>query len=248
MSLNRFLIRGFPDPVTEGLSFAKNVCSQLKDKGLIEIVCSFGYPSLKRFAHIDLKKLLENPSSLNRHGLSGPNLIREHIRDALIKNAPSYENDLFRVSFMNLFHEEITFLGFAASCKPCFPRFLSELRAASLLHITDSMLGLFVGANSVKNKFKRRFREDMAVLLVKSEVSGVLSLCSPIPDVTLWECSSSYADSLRERSWGEPVVGTTIPHPSELISDLQRGIPFCTRCPSGDREYVTASFPGRGTN
>ncbi len=42
MSLNRFLIRGFPDPVTEGLTFAKNVCSSLEDKGLIEIICSFG--------------------------------------------------------------------------------------------------------------------------------------------------------------------------------------------------------------
>jgi len=245
MSLNRFLIRGFPDPVTEGLSFAKNVCSQLKDKGLIEIVCSFGFPSLKRFTHLDLKKLLENPSSLNlKHGLSGPNLIREHIRGALIQNAHTYENDLFRVSFMHLFEEEITFLSFASSCKPCFPQFLSELRAASLLHIADLMLGLFVGANSVKNKFKRHFREDMAILLVKSEVSGVLSLCAPIPSTTMWDCSSSYADLLREKSWGEPVVGTTIPHPSELIRDLQRGIPFCTRCPSGDREYVTASFPG----
>jgi hypothetical protein len=74
MSLNRFLIRGFPDPVTEGLSFAKNLMATLQDTGLIKIVCSFGNPPLKTFSHFDLKKLLENPSSLNlRHALSGPN-------------------------------------------------------------------------------------------------------------------------------------------------------------------------------
>ncbi len=152
MSLNRFLIRGFPDPVTEGLSFAKNLMATLEDEGLIMIVCSFGHPPLKRFSHLYMKKLLENPSSLNlRHGLSGPNLIREHIRGTLIADARTYENDLFRVSFMNLPDEEQTFINFATSCKPCFPRFLSELRAASLLHLVDSMLGLFDGAPSKTN-------------------------------------------------------------------------------------------------
>ncbi len=245
MSLNRFLIRGFPDPVTEGLTFAKNVISSLEDEGLKEIVCSFGYPSLKQFTHLDLKKLLENPSSLNlRHGLSGPNLIREHIRSSLISNAHTYENELLKVCFLNLPDEELAFLNFTSSCKPCFPRFLSEMRAASLLHLVDSMLGLFVGANSVKNRFKRQFREDMAALLMRSEVSGVLSLCAPTAHLNIWGCSSSHADYLRERSWGEPLDRTTIPHPLELTRDLQRGIPFCDRCSVGDRQYVTASFPG----
>jgi hypothetical protein len=90
--------------------------------------------------------------------LSGPNLIREHIRETLIADTRTYENDLFRVSFMNLPDEEQTFINFTTSCKPCFPRFLSRLRAASLLHLVDSMLGLFVGANSVNNKFKLQFQ------------------------------------------------------------------------------------------
>jgi hypothetical protein len=94
--------------------------------------------------------------------------MREHIRATLSADARTYENDLFRVSFLNLPDEEQTFLNSATTCKPCFPRFLSKLRAASLLHIVDSMLGLFVGANSVKNKFKKQFRTDMAALLIRS--------------------------------------------------------------------------------
>jgi hypothetical protein len=54
MSLNRFLIRGFPDPVTKGLSFAKNLMATLEDKGLIKIVCSLRHPPLKRFSHLDM--------------------------------------------------------------------------------------------------------------------------------------------------------------------------------------------------
>jgi hypothetical protein len=103
LSLNRFLIRGFPDPVTKGLSFTKTLMNALRDEGLIRIVSSFGQPNLKRFSHMDLKKLLENPSSLNlHHGLSGPNLVREYIRNTLISEAPTYKNDLFWVSFLNL--------------------------------------------------------------------------------------------------------------------------------------------------
>ncbi len=96
----------------------------------------------------------------------------------------------------------------------------------------------------MKNQFKRQFREDMAALLMRSDVSGMLSLCAPTAPPNIWGCSSSHADYLRERSWGEPLIGTTIPHPSELTGDLQRGIPFCDRCSVGDRQYVTASFPG----
>jgi hypothetical protein len=40
---------------------------------------SFGRPALKTYSHLDMKKLLENPSGLNlKHGLSGPSLIRDH--------------------------------------------------------------------------------------------------------------------------------------------------------------------------
>jgi hypothetical protein len=217
----------------------------LRDEGLIRIVSSFGQPNLKWFSHMDLKKLLENPSSLNlRHGLSGRNLVREHIRNTLISEAPTYENDLFMVSFLNLPDVEQNFLSFASTCKPCFQRFLSEMRAASLLHTVDTMLGLFLGANSVKNRLKRKFKAYMASLLVSSKIGAVLCLGAPLPDISPWDCSSPREDYPRELSWGESLVGTTIPHPSELTGNIQRGIPYCGRCEKGDRQYVMASFPG----
>ena len=107
------------------------------------------------------------------------------------------------------------------------------MRAASLLHTVDSMLGLFEGANSVKNRFKRKFRADMASLLVSSEIGAVLCLGAPLLDISPWDCSSSRVKYLRESSWVEPLVGTTIPHPSKLTGDIQRGIPYCRRCKKG---------------
>jgi Mononegavirales RNA dependent RNA polymerase len=101
MSLNRFLIRGFPDTVTESLSFARNVAKHMSDPELIKILTLFGHPKLKKFGHLDMMKLLENPSGLNlKHSLSGPNLIREEIKKNLVSNAHSYENKLFRTSFI----------------------------------------------------------------------------------------------------------------------------------------------------
>jgi hypothetical protein len=118
------------------------------------------------------------------------------------------------------------------------------MRAASLLHTVNSMLGLLVEANPVKNRFTRKFRADMASLLISSEIGAVLCLGAPLLDISPWDCSSSRAKYLRELTLGEPLVGTTIPHPSKLTGDIQRGIPYCRRCDKGDRQYVTASFPG----
>ncbi len=47
MSLKRFLIRGFQDPVTKVLSFVKNLMATLEDKGLIKIICSVRHPPEK---------------------------------------------------------------------------------------------------------------------------------------------------------------------------------------------------------
>jgi hypothetical protein len=39
------------------------------------------------------------------------------------------------------------------------------------------------------------------------------------------------------------LVGTTIPHPSELTGYNQSGILNCKRCREGEYKYITASFP-----
>ena len=76
MSLARFLIRGFLDPLTESLSFAKAVGDQLEDNELKIIIHSFGYPLLKDYQNSRLAKLIENPTSLNLvRGASAPNMI-----------------------------------------------------------------------------------------------------------------------------------------------------------------------------
>lgn len=244
MSLNRFLIRGFPDPVTESLTFAKIIAENSSSNLTRRIFWSFGNPDLKVPEVRDFPKLLENPASLNlTRGLSAPNMVRQEIRKFLINKAPMIANPVFREGFQALEEEEEKFLNFAIECKPCFPRFLSELRSCTMLGLIDSYLGLYQSSRTIKNNVKKSFKSEMSYLLCKAELDSVCSLSKMTETEVNWKCSSTLADYLRTRSWGEPIIGTTIPHPSELIGNLQPGKPDCKECSAGQSACVTTTFP-----
>lgn len=119
-------------------------------------------------------------------------MIRQEIRSALIINAGSFDNQLFRASFLRLEVEDFNFLDVALACVPCFPLFLSEMRSASLLGIIDSMLGLYQGARIVKNEMKSEFKLQMSTNLVLAELHSVSFLGDVVfPEASSWGCSDS---------------------------------------------------------
>ncbi|UYL95545.1 MAG: RNA-dependent RNA polymerase [Nanning Rhabd tick virus 1] len=246
MSLTRFLIRLFPDPVTEGLSFWK-IMYQVSSSSLVkELAITSGHPRLARPSLEALSKLIEKPSSLNvPKGLSATTLLKTEIRKHLIERAPTIPNKLVSKALIYLNREESKMLTFLRSIEPLFPRFLSEFYAATFLGVTESIVGLFQNSRTIRSMFSLKFSQEVGVLIRKSELVGVRVLLAPNSRGVMWSCSSSHADLLRVRSWGSKVYGTTVPHPIEMLSLVTSGTSLCDPCMSGYQtsDHVAVCYP-----
>lgn len=87
MSLTRFHVRQFPDPVTESLSFWKIVYENTSDDNLRRYCLRIGSPRLAIYVQRQFAKLLEDPTSLNiPRGISADTVLKEEIRRSLIQN------------------------------------------------------------------------------------------------------------------------------------------------------------------
>lgn len=247
MSLTRFLIRMFPDPVTEGLSFWKIIYRRCQSPIIQNIALGAGNPRLAAVTMEALTKLIEKPNSLNiPKGLSATTLLKNEIRKHLMDRAHTIPNQLVSKSLTYLKKEEAKFLSFLRSVKPLFPRFLSEFYAATFLGVTESIVGLFQNSRTIRTMFSWHFSREIGELLRKSELLGTRVLAS---DLTtgggMWDCSATRADELRERSWGSKVYGTTVPHPIEMLSHVTTGTSLCDPCMSGylEADHVAVCYP-----
>nr|AYP67529.1 RNA-dependent RNA polymerase [Manly virus] len=247
MSLTRFLIRMFPDPITEGLSFWRVLYLKSPSHLVKELAIHAGYPKLARPSVEALSKLIEKPSSLNvPKGLSATTLLRNEIRKSLTQQAPTIKNKLVAQSLIYLRKEESRVLLFLKSVQPLFPRFLSEFYAATFLGITESVVSLFQNSRTIRTVFSGHFSREVGKLIRKSELMGVRVLTAPLRGLRgMWNCSSTHADKLRRMSWGEQVYGTTVPHPLEMLSSVSSGTSLCKSCMKGSKEsdHVSVCYP-----
>ena len=96
-SLTCFLIRQFPDPVTEALSFWKRIYTETTDPQLKSFSYIVENPTVERLDFTAFEKLLEDPSSLNLpKGLSAATALKEAVRKFLIDNIDQIKSTMFR--------------------------------------------------------------------------------------------------------------------------------------------------------
>lgn len=251
-SLSRFLIRGFPDPLTEGLAFWKVVHDQIENPELARTIRKFGSPKIQNFEVSHIDKLVESPTSLNiKRGLSPTSLIKEEIKKTFFERVDTIKNELVRDAVYYSKTEEGPMRIFLLGMKPVFPRLLAEFRAATFIGVTDSVVGLFQNSRTIRTAFTRQAGNAIDKVIYKSELSSISNLTSTVEsseDPPIWQCSSSLADELRRKSWGSDIVGMTIPHPLELlgISTWERG--DCLRCRDGSRRSHLTSIIVQGFN
>nr|WGC86354.1 MAG: polymerase [Bat tupavirus CX2] len=243
MSLTRFLIRNFPDPVTEGLSFWKGLAGTTNDLSLKLLFYKFGNPRLSRFRPDDLVKLMEKPESLNiPNSLSAQILIRTEIREILRRNVKRIKNEIIANAVTYGVQAEAHLLQFLLSVRPLFPRFLAEFKAGTYLGLTESLVGLYENSKTIRNKFLSEREREIDQLIQRSELSGLAHLMSyhlGCHQTTPWSCSSLHADTLRRQSWGDQVIGATIPHPIEMLTVPDGRTPRCQHCQPGQNDYLT---------
>ncbi|VVC87274.1 unnamed protein product [Leptidea sinapis] len=214
MSLSRFLIRGFPDPVTESLSFWK-VVYQYGVDWVKKLAAKVGNPKLAPPTTEPFKKLVEDPTGLNIKGSVNPTtMIKEEIKSALMNNSGSIKNNIMKTALQYLRHNEGPVYGYLRSITPLFPRFLSEFLSASYLGIVQSLVGLFQNSKTIRTTFTKKIDGQIKTLIVKSEfqtIECLVNIAKSSTKHTIWKCSSSRADKLRRESWGSNLHGANVP-------------------------------------
>ncbi|AJR28388.1 polymerase [Sweetwater Branch virus] len=224
-SLNRFIIRAFPDPVTESLSFWKIIGENTNDPHLQKLAISAGSPLLASYREDHFQKLVEKPESLNiPKGISSTNMIKEQIKSSLINNAHNIRNKILRDVTIRIRDEEPSLFAWLRSIKPVFPRFLSEMASSTFYGLSENLISLFTNSRTIRNCFRSKCVKEVDYLIIKSEIIGIVSNIKLViraltnSDGAMWECSATRADELRKRSWGCDIVGMTVPHPIEMHS------------------------------
>jgi len=229
-SLSRFMVRGFPDPVSESLSFYKAMTKTNIPEEWKKIFISFGYP--KMGSTIDcMRKLLENPLSINiSRPANAVNIVKDKIKEAILKSTNRITNPTLKALFDSYYAHERSLIGFLFSIKPCFPRFNSEFFAATHVGVADSMMSLFQNSRTLRTCFGSLLGKDIHEKLFNVEKS-VLDPPTLRCSKNVWECSATRADDLRSW-WGIAIVGVTIPHPLEHLGISMHEVSLC----SYDRE------------
>lgn len=248
MSLTRFLIRQFPDPVTETLSFWKVIHDNTQDVKLRSLAKAIGNPRIGRDNLKSFERLIEDPVSLNiPSSISAKTLIQEEIRKNLVREGPNIKNHIVRNAICHQVAEGDQFITYLRGITPCFPRFLSEFKEATYDGLASKVIGLFENSRTIRRIFQKRMGERVDQVIQASEICSIVNLLKITKQYQshIWNCSSIHADQLREKSWRRKIVGATVPHPIELVGSYGSGSLYCDPCrEGGDRKgYVAAVIP-----
>ncbi|AVM87289.1 L protein [Wuhan redfin culter dimarhabdovirus] len=248
LSLTRFLIRGFPDPVTEGLSFWKIVHQNCQSPWLKGLSLEAGHPRVTRSLGNDVSRLMEDPTSLNiPKGISAMTIMKEEVKKGLYRGADSIQNVQVRSAVQYSRDEEEKMSKFLSSVRPLFPRFLSEFKSATFLGMTDSLISLFQNSRTIRNFFSAGFKRELDNKIIRGEMSTLTQISGYGKGHLrgqLWTCSAEQADRLRLVSWGSPIIGTTVPHPAEMIQSGEKSSLGCRGCLGSSPDcYLTVSVP-----
>lgn len=248
MSLTRFLIRQFPDPVTESLSFWKIIYDNSDNPELKELAAAIGNPRLGRTDLKSFKRLVEDPESLNiPSSISAKTLIQEEIRTHLLQDRNRIKNEIVKQAITHSLTEGDRFILFLKCIRPCFPRFLNEFSEATYDSLVEKCIGLFENSKTIRSVFQKRMGERVDKVIYASELCSIHNLLNIAHKQSgiIWKCSSTHADQLRLRSWGKKIYGATVPHPAEMLGSFSCRLIDCKDCAKGGlrRGYVAAVIP-----
>ncbi|QVU40010.1 RNA-dependent RNA polymerase [Mejal virus] len=245
-ALTRFLIRSFPDPVTESLSFWKVIYENASSPELKKLAIQFGNPKIASFRPSHIEKLLEDPTSLNiAMGMSPANLLKTEIKKNLLRTRNTIKNQIVKDAVSHVHTEDQRLRSFLWGIDPLFPRFLSEFKSGTFMGVASSIVSLFQNSRTIRNIFKEYMSREIDTLIVHGEQTSLehLSKYNGRTENKIWTCSATQADWLRRCSWRRPVLGTTIPHPIEMHGTGTIRSPSSTCCQQTTLDYISVHCP-----
>lgn len=228
-NLMRFIISRFPDPICESLSWWKAIYTRSSDD-IVKFLClECGNPPIGSINIQTLTLLLEDPTSINIPGtLSSETLIKEQIYLGLAGRAKSgkIKNRALHEALLYMDNNKDSFISWLFTIRPVFPRFLSEFYSGTYFRITEGIVSTFQNSRTIRTVFSSEFEHCLQKVIWKSEKSTISMLkrrLKEFPPSFEWNCSATRADELREKSWGTRIEGATVPHPIEMVKEVNCG-------------------------
>ncbi|OAF71546.1 hypothetical protein A3Q56_00654 [Intoshia linei] len=129
-----------------------------------------------------------------------------YVRKSIEARRSSIKNKEIQGSLDPTFKDQSNFVQYLSYVTPFFPRFISELFQSKLYGYSDTICGLIQNSKTIKLIFSRKFPKNVYIKIINSEESSNRLTAGP-----------TYCDDLRHMSWSKAVIGSTIPHPFEIL-------------------------------
>lgn len=242
-ALTRYLIRGFPDPVSESLTFWRAVYCGTTVQWIKDLALHAGNPRLKTPDSKSLSKLIENPVALNiRGGINPANILKEAVTRVL--KGREIRNEVIKRALEIHDLEKENFYSYLDKMTPKFPRFMSALADGSILGVTEAIISQVANSRTIRNITKQSMWSSLDAQIHMAELMTIRAAATiPQLKVSIWDCSATKADQLRKDSWGAEIVGATVPHPMEMVGEGTQSIKgHCFDC-KRKMDYLTLVIP-----
>ena len=173
LSLTRFLIWMFPDPITEGLTFWKIVHQNNQMPNVRLFPEAAANPDIANFVMEHLDKLLDSPVSRNiRKNISVVLMLKQEIKKTMQENLHKIQNQINYLSQIS----RTPYKKNLYSINPLFPRFIGEFKSAIFFGIVQRITGLFGNSRTIRNEFKARLSQKINQIMIDSELSSIKML------------------------------------------------------------------------
>ncbi|YP_010798381.1 RNA-dpendent RNA polymerase [Cardamom vein clearing nucleorhabdovirus 1] len=213
-----YIMKGFPDPLSEALTFNYNVISRSATASLkakIMNITSVEASPTKHWEH-----LLEDPVSINHnapaHGIAALRTQAEEIM-----KATPMKNRQFR-ELIDLGDNEYLKDLSTKLCTPpeLEPRLLHDIVGSTIPGYVNTILSK-VDQSSTLNKLAAN--RDVIAEVYESELKYYIYLASKIrmlKGYAMTNCPSEDSRSIRNASWGKHIIGVSTPHPAAFLSPV----------------------------
>lgn len=232
--LSNYMIKGFPDPLTEYLANMKMINGYLtkKEEELIQNIISPNINSDPNYEY-----LFSNPTGLNLLSPTTPGDVVKSTVTRFIHECDWIENDYVK-EFLVLSHDNqkdlVTALSYMAPLNPLIGHAILESTIIGRAHQVMEQLN----KTSTLIKITAKNGDDLLGRVKFAESNYLMSVLYHIffksdYKIDLDKCSRVEAQRLREISWDNTnITGVTVPYPVEFL-EIEPGFDCTTHLNSG---------------
>ncbi|UKL15221.1 MAG: RNA-dependent RNA polymerase [Artemisia capillaris nucleorhabdovirus 1] len=218
INIYQAMMRGFPDPITEGICFLRNMTQALKRRD--DILYSFFRDlsgvsfSLSR----SMEPLIEDVTSLNNDApRTGASEHREAAKEILTKSKLGKNLELKSLISIMSGDLETQFYRSLASGPSLDVKVLHEIASATLYSITNTLTSRIDKTSTLSRLTHKISLLKKMALAEESYLKYLMIRDSRKHDLSFDACSRVLADKARSTSWRKQIIGVTVPTPFEYL-------------------------------